>query len=71
MQFMNGSNRFLLFSVLLSSIKKKERKKETRKKSKKKEKEGKKEKKKIKFMPYPVGYLQSLCNLKGDTVWWD
>ena len=75
-QFMNGSNRFLLFSVLLSSYYQKERKKKKKRnkperKARRKKKSEKRRKNKIKLMPYPVGYLQSLCKLKGDTVWWD
>ena len=72
-QFMNGSNRFLLFSVLLSSYYQKEKKRRNKPeiKARRKKKSEKRRKNKIKLMPYPVGYLQSLCKLKGDTVWWD
>ena len=44
-QFMSGSNRFLLFSVLLSSIKKKERNQKEKQEERKRGKEGEKKNK--------------------------
>lgn len=66
LQFMNGTNRLLLFSGLLSSYYRHKPERKARRKKKRARR-----RKKIKFMLYPVGYLQSLCKLKGDTVRWD
>lgn len=44
---------------------------ETNQTEKQEEKKKRERRRKQKFMLYPVGYLQSLCKLHGDTVQWD